>query len=185
VANRLRRHATYEDLLALSERSIAEIVDGDLYASPRLSIPQVASAFAIGAVLGGACRLQRGGAGAWWMLFAPELQLGDDILVADLAGWRRERLARLPETVAIDEPPDWICEVLCSRTESFDRERKLPSYARHGVSHVWLVTPATRTLEVLRREGGHFAHLGRFSKHARAPLEPFQALGLDLSTLWP
>ena len=30
--------------------------------------------------------------GGWWLLFEPELHLGNDILVPDLAGWRREHL---------------------------------------------------------------------------------------------
>ena len=36
-----------------------------------------------------------GGPGGWYILDEPELHLGEEILVPDLAGWRRERMPRL------------------------------------------------------------------------------------------
>ena len=36
--------------------------------------------------------------GSWWIIDEPELHLGEDILVPDLAGWRREPMAELPDT---------------------------------------------------------------------------------------
>jgi len=37
-------------------------------------------------------RRGRGGPGGWVLLFEPELHFGADVLVPDLAGWRRERM---------------------------------------------------------------------------------------------
>ncbi|MFO0658908.1 MAG: hypothetical protein U0165_03605 [Polyangiaceae bacterium] len=53
--------------------------------------------------------------GGWVILDEPELHLGADVLVPDLAGWRIER-ATWPEDAAyIDIAPDWVCEVLAVR----------------------------------------------------------------------
>jgi Uma2 family endonuclease len=111
--------------------------------------------------------------------------LGPDVLVPDLAGWRRTRMPALVD----DEPyfvmaPDWACEVLSPRTAKMDRARKLPVYARELVTHVWLVDPQQRTLEVLRREGALWLIIGVWNDDARVRAEPFDAIELDLSVLW-
>ncbi len=62
-----------------------------------------------------------------------------DILVADLAVWRRERLCELPEGHKFDVMPDWICEVLSPGTARLDRAIKRPLYSRYRVGHLWLV----------------------------------------------
>lgn len=81
-----------------------------------------------------ACRL---------MLREPELHLGPDVFVPDLAGWRRERMPEVPVDLPYFVlPPDWACEVLSPSTAAFDRGRKLFSYAREEVRHVWIIEPA-------------------------------------------
>src|SRR5689334_7708852 len=65
-----------------------------------------------------------------------------------LAGWRVERMPTLPETAYFPLAPDWICEILSKSTVAVDRNKKLPLYAAHGVSHVWLIDPIAKTLEV-------------------------------------
>ena len=52
-----------------------------------------------------------GGPGGWWILDEPELHFDEDVLVPDLAGWRRERMPALPETAYFVLAPDWVCEV--------------------------------------------------------------------------
>ena len=75
----------------------------------------------------------RGGLGGWWIIFEPELHLGEDILVPDLAGWRRERMPDYPDTAFVSLPPDWVCEVLSASTRRLDLQEKRPVYAREGV----------------------------------------------------
>src|SRR5262249_50060653 len=127
----------------------------------------------------------RGGPGGWIILDEPELHLNADILVPDLAGWRRQRMP----SITNDEPfftlaPDWACEVLSPRTQKKDRAKKLPIYAREGVSHVWLVDPLVRTLEVLRRQNTDWLIVGVHEGSDRVHAEPFDAIELDLSILW-
>jgi Uma2 family endonuclease len=180
-----RRRATYEDVLAAPEHMVAEIVDGELRLQPRPAKPHAAAATALGEELGPPFKRGKGGPGGWIILDEPEIHLGEDIVVPDLGGWRRERMPALVD----DEPyftvaPDWICEVLSPSTATLDRAKKLPIYAREGVSHAWLVDPRARTLEVLRLEGRNWLVLGVFADDARVRAEPFEVFELELGILW-
>jgi Uma2 family endonuclease len=55
----------------------------------------------------------------------PELHFGNDVLVPDLAAWRRTRLRALPPAAYLTLAPDWVCEVLSASTETIDRGEKL------------------------------------------------------------
>jgi Uma2 family endonuclease len=118
------------------------------------------------------------------LLFEPELHLAEDILVPDLAGWRRERLPVLPTEAYLTLAPDWVCEVLSPSTNKLDRAEKLPVYAREGVLHIWLVDPLSHLLEVLRPENDKWTLLGAFRDSERVRAEPFQDFELELSVLW-
>ncbi len=102
----------------------------------------------------------------------------------DLAGWRRERMPSLPDDAFFTLPPDWVCENLSPSTSRIDRTRKLPIYARAGVSHAWLIDPATQTLEVYRLESGHWIVAATHGGDERVRAAPFEATALDLARLW-
>jgi Uma2 family endonuclease len=180
----LKSPASYQDLLAVPDHMVAEILNGDLYASPRPALPHARAASVLGASLTGPFDRSIGGPGGWWILDEPELHLADDVLVPDLAGWRRERLPEIPAAAFLSLAPDWVSEIISPSTETIDRVKKLAIYARESVGHVWLVNPIARTLEVLQLEGGRWvlvvSHGG--SDVVNAP--PFEAIGLDLGALW-
>jgi len=90
--------------------------------------------------------LSRGGPGGWLILDEPELHLQADIVVPDLAGWRRTRLDTVPDEPFLELAPDWVCEIVSPSTERLDRVMKLDIYAREYVGQVWLVNPIARTL---------------------------------------
>jgi len=127
-----------------------------------------------------------GGPGGWWVLFEPELHLEADVLVLDLAGWRRERMPEVPDEAWCDIAPDWVCEVVSPSTGRLDRVRKMPKYAVHGVSHLWLVDPGVRTLEVYRLEQGRWSLIATHGDDDVSLIraEPFDAIELDLRLLW-
>src|SRR5207249_852908 len=79
-----------------------------------------------------------------------------DVLVPDLAGWRRERMPTMPDVAAFELAPDWACEVISPSTGEIDRGRKMRVYARERVGHLWIVDPILRTLEVYRLENGRW-----------------------------
>ncbi|MDY7226649.1 Uma2 family endonuclease [Hyalangium rubrum] len=179
-----RKSATYADLEALPDNVIGELVAGALYASPRPAGPHTHAASKLGTALGGPFDQGRGGPGGWHVLFEPELHLGEDVLVPDLAGWRRERMPRSPSAAAYTLAPDWVCEVLSPSTMALDRAVKLPVYARERVRHVWLVDPVARTLEVFRLEGERYTLLVTHTGATRVRAEPFDAIELALAFLW-
>jgi Uma2 family endonuclease len=118
------------------------------------------------------------------ILFEPELHLRRDVLVPDLAAWRRERMPRLPDTAYFPLAPDWVCEVLSPSTETIDRAKKLRIYARERVSHAWLLDPVARTLEVLALEGERWSILVTHTGSEAVRVPPFEAVDLDLGLLW-
>jgi Uma2 family endonuclease len=181
-----RKMASYEDILALPEHLVGEILDGDLYALPRPSPRHALAASALGAAVFD--RFAKPGGGdppeGWWILYEPELHLAADILVPDIAGWRREKMASLPEKAFFDLAPDWACEVLSPATEAIDRGRKMEVYAREGVGYLWLVNPIQRTLESHRLVTSRWTLLATFVGDQRVQAEPFAAVALDMSRWW-
>ena len=182
--DRRRQPDSYEDLLKVPDHLIAEIVDGELYATPRPA-PRHADVYsALGGVLHGPFDRGRGGPGGWRILDEPELHVGRDVLVPDLAGWRRERLPVLPEEAFFALAPDWICEVLSPSTAALDRVKKPRVYAREGVPFAWLIDPIAQTLEALRLENARWLIVSTCAGPDVVRMPPFDAIELDLALLW-
>ena len=179
-----RKPASYADLEALPDNVVGEIVAGTLYASPRPASPHTYAASILGGELLNPFHHGRGGPGGWFILDEPELHFGEDVLVPDLVGWRRERMPRMPRTAAFTLAPDWVCEVLSPSTRALDRTAKLPVYARERVRHVWFVDPEARTLEVFRLDVERYTLLAAHAGPGRARAEPFEAIELELGLLW-
>jgi Uma2 family endonuclease len=170
---RTRQPATYEDLLNVPDHLVAEILDGDLYTTPRPAPRHADASSGSGAALRGPFDRGRGGPGGWRILDEPEWHLASDVLVPDLAGWRRERLPRLPEEAFFSLAPDWICEVLSPATAAIDRVKKLSIYGREGVPHAWLVDPNrsnTRGPSAARWTLDDRLHVGRSRHHSGGSL---------------
>lgn len=163
---------------------VGEIVRGVLHATPRPASPHAAATSALGEELGPPFKRGRGGPGGWVILDEPELHLGEDVLVPDLGGWRRERMPEMPHVAAFELAPDWVCEVVSPSTAKLDRGEKLPVYANARVAYVWLVDPLQQYVEVLRLDGATYRILGTHFTDAKVRAEPFDAIELDLSVLW-
>jgi Uma2 family endonuclease len=181
---RPRRPATYDDLLQVPGHLVAEIVGGELHTTPRPSPRHAAASSGLGGALHGPFDRGRGGPGGWYILDEPELHLGHDVLVPDLAGWRRERLPALPEEAYFSLAPDWICEVLSPATAALDRIKKLAVYARERVAYAWLIDPISFTVEVLQLKDGRRVIVSTCGGADVVSLPPFDAMPLDLTTLW-
>lgn len=182
MAEPARRPATYEDLLAVPEHMIAEIIDGELVAAPRPAAKHTLAASAIGADL--YSHFGRGGSSGWWILDEPELHLGSDVLVPDLAGWKRERMPQVPDAAFFTLAPDWVCEVVSPGSLRYDRVRKKRIYAREGIGWLWKVDPIAQTLEVARRVGDLWQDAGLYEAADAVRGEPFQDLEIDLVGWW-
>lgn len=176
----------YAELEALPENLVGEIIDGNLFAQPRPAAPRAVASSCLGADLHGAFQRGRGGPGGWWIIDEPELHFVRDteVLVPDIAGWRRERMRRMPEDQRFEVVPDWVCEILSPSTARKDRVIKMPVYARFGIAYLWLVDPIARTLESFALEDGRWVVTGQFKDDDRVAIPPFEELRLELGSLW-
>ncbi|MHB8421134.1 MAG: Uma2 family endonuclease [Myxococcales bacterium] len=184
MATPAKKAATYQDLFSLPLHVVGEIVAGELHVSPRPASRHARASSTLGGSLHGPFDRGRDGPGGWILLDEPELHLGDDILVPDLTGWRRERMPATPDVAFFTLAPDWVCEVLSPSTASFDRKDKLPAYAREKVAHAWLVDPALKMLEVFKLLDGRWTLLSTHAGADRVRAEPFDAVELELGSLW-
>lgn len=175
--------AGWDDLLDVPEGYIGEIIDGELFMTPRPGPPHLEAASGLLALLGWPFDLDMGGPGGWRMLSKPRVAFGADIRVPDLAGWRKERYAA-PEQGPYTVAPDWICEVLSPSTSRTDRGAKLDLYLAHRVRHVWLIDPRERTIEVFRAHEQGWLRVKVFTRAEKVRAEPFDAIELDLALLW-
>jgi Uma2 family endonuclease len=178
------RSATYADIEALPPNLVGEILFGVLHTHPRPAPKHARASSILGAELTGPFDRGRGGPGGWIILDEPELHLGPHVIVPDIAGWRRERLPKLPDTAYFETPPDWVCEVLSPSTQQIDRTDKLTVYAAFGVGHAWYVDPIARTLEVFVLERGKWVIAATFKDDGAVTAPPFEAHTFSLGALW-
>ena len=125
-----------------------------------------------------------GGGTGWWLLVEYEVRFpGARLAVPDVAGWRAARVRELPDENPMTVLPDWCCEVLSPSTSRDDRTLKLPLYAACGVAWVWLIDPATQSIEVYETIEGRAALTATARESDAKPLPPFDA-PLALAGLW-
>lgn len=175
----------YGAILDLPDTVVGELINGELVVSPRPSPPQAVCAANLNAIVNSVFGLGIGGPGGWWILMEPELHLAGDVVVPDLAGWRRERLPETPAEAYFTLPPDWVCEVLSPKSAKHDRVSKLDIYRRHSVPFYWIIDPIRRTLEVLALHDARWAIGQTLGDDDAVCAPPFEATTFQLTTLWP
>jgi len=178
------KQAGYDDLLQVPEPLIAELMNGEIHTQPRPASRHARASSMLGGELVGPFDQGSGGPGGWWIIDEPELHLGLQVMVPDLAGWRRQNMPEYPDAPWFDLAPDWICEVLSPSTAQTDRSIKMPLYAIHRVSHLWLIDPILRTLEGYQLTDGKWLLLTTLKDDDPVCLAPFEATEFPLSALW-
>ena len=146
--------------------------------------PHARASSSLGVKIGGPFDYDAGGPGGWWIIDEPELHLGEEIVVPDLAGWRRERMPEYPDTAYFTLAPDWVCKVLSPSTRKVDLHEKRPIYAREGVAHLWLVDPTDRTLEAFELHDGQWLLIASAKDDEAVSIRPFDAITFSLGDLW-
>ena len=178
------RPATYADIEALPEHVVGEILAGELVVSPRPAMPHAATASSVNFDVMGPFQRGRSGPGGWLFAIEPELHFGRDVIVPDLAGWRRERLPAMPNAPFTTLAPDWVCEIASPSTARHDRTVKPRIYARAEVAYMWIIDPLARTLEVFTRDGDHWSFIAAHAADEKVRAVPFDAVELDLAGWW-
>ena len=184
ISENISGRATYQDVLDAPSHKVAEVVDGTLYIFDRPAIPHALTRSRLGGFIGLPFDQGRGGPGGWWIINEPQVHFGEDIVVPDITGWRRERMPVPPDAAYTTLAPDWVCEVLSPSTRKLDLGGKSAVYARAGVSHMWLVDPIVRSLEARELRGTKWMEIATLYDDATVSLPPFEALSFNLGGLW-
>ena len=153
-----------------------------MHAQPRPSARHVLAERALNVNLGGPYDFGGNGPGGWWIVQEPEVHFVRDseVAVPDLAGWRRERMPRVPDDQRFEVVPDWACEILSPTRARRDRIVKLPFYAHYGVAYAWLVDPEAHKLEAFALRQGHWLLIASLQDDAPVCVAPFDAVAFSL-----
>jgi Uma2 family endonuclease len=181
-----QRRATYEEIVALPEHVTGEIIDGVLYTHGR---PHPRNLRVEGGIIGALNPFDAepdatGQPGGWWLLREVEWHSGEDVIVPEFTGWRRERMPRFPDGAWVDLSPDWACQIVSTSTTRLERAIKMPYMAKQGIPHLWFVDPIIRVVEVYRLEAGRWVLLATHEGDSRVRMEPFEVAEIDLSRWW-
>jgi Uma2 family endonuclease len=174
------RPATYQDVLDAPPHMVAEIANGRLHLHPRPASRHARATFIMAGRLHAPFQGGPDDPGGWHFAIEPELHFGDDVLVPDLAGWRRARMPVFPDIPFFTLAPDWVCEVLSPSTRRFDLTEKRELYRQNGVAHLWLVDPDARTLEAFTLTAGAWTLTAAFQDGDAIRAAPFEALRGDV-----
>lgn len=180
--------ATVGDLVALLERGEpAELIDGEIVRRVQPQPRHGDAQFGLAAALSPFRR--RGGPGGphgWWLMTEVEVlyERTSEVFRHDALGFRRERVAERPDTMPVQERPDWVCEILSTSTARIDLVKKQRTLQHHGVPHYWLLDPENRTLMVLRLSEGGYLNVLNAGAGDVVRAEPFEAVEIDVAEIF-
>lgn len=177
---RIKQSATFADLQALAAGENGQLVDGVLYITSRPSMPHAIAITNLTIELAPFIKDTKRG---WVIAFEPAIKFGNDVLVGDVCGWRRERMPKILDDNPVEVSPDWVCEGLSPSTAFLDRGKKREIYAKHKVAHIWFIDPMHQTLEVLGLRGRGYQVLASAGGE-RGRFPPFDSVEIDLATFW-
>lgn len=179
------RPATLDDLLAIPEAErFHEIINGVLVRKAMPRFRHGGAQSGLSSALVGPYGRRRGGPGGW--RFASEVEITfspTDILRPDVAGWRRERLAEIPDEWPVSVRPDWVCEILSPSNPENDLFKKILVYQRAQVGHYWILDPVAESLAVYRWTAEGFLLVTVAREDERVRIEPFDAVELSVRGL--
>jgi len=166
-----RRRFTLEEYHRLIESGIlgpedrVELIEGEIFEMAPIGSPHAACVHRLQALLADACGMDR-------VRNQSPIELGDSEPEPDLVvvvGREDYYAGRHPGA----DDVQLVVEV-SSTSLRYDRELKLPLYARHGVPEVWIVDLAARRIEVHREP----AAAGYRSSRRHAPGDEISPLAL-------
>ena len=182
----------WEELCDLPENVVGEIFNDELVVSPRPAPKHATSTIHLLTKINNLFGGGGGGSGGWRILFEPELHFEKpkqklekkNVVVPDIAGWKRERMPTLPETAYFELPPDWVCEVLSPSTARHDKISKMRIYAVNAIPHYWILDPINKILDVLVLQGENYQTAMAFGENDKVSAPPFESVEFDLGDLW-
>jgi Uma2 family endonuclease len=167
---------TYQDYRNLPEESRYDIVDGDLQMSPSPTTVHQRIVLRLAEILSAWARSS--GAGEVFVAPCDVILSETDVVQPDVLFVSRER-GPIVQEKGVFGAPDLIAEILSPATAERDRTVKAKLYARAGVRELWLVDPASRTIEVLTAAPSGFLPAAIFRDADRVRSAVVKGLDLD------
>jgi len=179
------RQASYADLEAVSEHRVAEIIDGVPETHPRPRPQQGIAAARLSGELNRPFARGRDGPGGPVFFIEPELHLRSQVVVPDLAVWRRARMPTDPQDTVIENAPDMVCEIVSPSTTRLDRGPKRRIYGDAGIGHLRLLDPAAGVLEGFGLADGRWVLPATIQRGETVELPPIDAVPFPLDDHFP
>lgn len=180
--------ATAADLFSIPpDERFHEVVNGELIRRAMPSGKHGGAQAALISLLFSSYNRRVGGPqpGGWWLATEVEVELvPHEVYRPDVVGWRRERLAELPDEPPVTVRPDWVCEILSPSNRATDTVTKLRVYHRCKIPHYWIVDPFEETLTVLRRMDEGYLLVLRARRDETVHAEPFAEIDLHVGMLF-
>lgn len=174
---------TYSDWLRLPNDGFRyEIIDGELFVSPSLTIDHQNAASELLAVMRTYARRENLGL----VLTAPvgvQLPNQEVVIQPDVLFVGRERLAIVHDDLIVGAP-DLVVEILSPSNWVYDRTRKQKTYEQAGVREYWIVDYRARTVDVLVLEGHEFVQRGQYREGDVAPSEALPGFAIPVADIF-
>lgn len=162
-----------------------ELIDGELVEKESSGPHGFAQSALLGRLVDPFNRRPGGRApGGWWFMSETLVAFGQHRLRPDVAGWRRERMPELPDSIVVQVVPDWICEILSPNHGNHDTVTKRRIYHQHRVGHYWIIDPVGQRLEVYRWHSDGYLQLLTAQRGERVRAEPFETLEWPVGVLF-
>lgn len=181
-----KQRAAVADLIASQDCDRLEIIGGEIVQKAMPSWRHARAKTKCGEILAPFNRKAGGprGPGGWWIATEVHVGYGAEVYCHDVAGWRRDRVAKMPDEFPVRFRPDWVCEIVSPKHEKQDFVTKPRTLLVAEVPHYWILHPEEQMLIVQRWTAkGYLTILSATAEQTvRAP--PFDAIEIRVGELF-
>jgi Uma2 family endonuclease len=177
-----------EAIARLQQGEEIELIAGEIvpHAAPR---PEHGAAQAGLAAALGPFRLREAGPrgpGGWWLMIEVEVLYGEteETFRHDALGFRRSLHPERPSGFPLAARPDWVCEILSTKTARHDLVKKQRTLHRHGIPHYWILDPEHETLTVLRWADTAYLRVQDAGLGDVVRAEPFDEITISIAEIF-
>ncbi len=180
-------HDLYLRLLEAADEPYVELIDGEVVVHASPGILHSFGASGIGSDVYQAYQRGRGGPGGWWILDEVDIELiaAKQCYRPDVAGWRRERVPRIPKGRPVRIVPDFVCETLSESNAAWDLGPKRTGYHLAKVNWYWVLDPQHKALTANEWTEGGYRVAGTVTYKSPGALPPFLEVTIDMAQLFP
>ena len=165
----------YLRLLDAEDEPLVELVDGEVVVHAAPGVLHSFGASGLGSDLHQFYQRGRGGPGGWWILFEVDIQLvaAAQCYRPDIAGWRQERVPRIPLQRPLEVVPDFVCEALSPTNAAWDLGPKRAGYHAAKVGWYWILDPDHKTVTAHEWTPGGYRVAGTVTDKHPGSIPPF------------